>query len=46
VPEAIAAKVRAFTPDHQLARVYRMHHEIQDRELRPRAERSGEGVRV
>jgi len=28
-PIAVAAHINTFTPDHQLARVYRFHHEIQ-----------------
>jgi len=28
-PAAVAAKITPFTPDTQLARVYRLHHEIQ-----------------
>jgi glycosyltransferase involved in cell wall biosynthesis len=28
-PAAVAAKIATFTPDTQLARVYRLHHEIQ-----------------
>ncbi len=28
-PAAVAAKIKTFTPDTQLARVYRLHHEIQ-----------------
>ena len=28
-PAAVAARVATFTPDHQLARVYRLHREIQ-----------------
>jgi hypothetical protein len=28
-PAAVAAKIATFTPDMQLARVYRLHHEIQ-----------------
>jgi glycosyltransferase involved in cell wall biosynthesis len=32
-PETVARKIRGFTPDRQLARVYRMHHEIQHRHM-------------
>jgi hypothetical protein len=28
-PAAVASKIIPFTPDTQLARVYRLHHEIQ-----------------
>ena len=33
-PDEVARKIKTFTPSRQLARVYRMHHEIQDGEMR------------
>jgi glycosyltransferase involved in cell wall biosynthesis len=38
-PVAVAARISTFTPDHQLARVYRYHHEIQRGDA-PRAGRT------
>ena len=32
-PFAVAEKISTFTPDTQLARVYRMHHELQHNEM-------------
>jgi len=33
-PDKVARKIKTFTPSRQLARVYRMHQEIQDGEMR------------
>ena len=38
-PVSVAAKIATFTPDHQLARVYRLHQEIQRRDLTAPGER-------